>query len=654
MQPNIYYLDFETASEADLRKVGLKNYLAHPSTRITYTACLRDGDKYPLDHVEDIVEDLHRCKPVKIIAHNAPFDKAVFEHFIQWRAESKNVKDPHPLNLKWVCTSIMARQHRGPGDLKKAAKFFKGAAKDDDGSALMKKVCQLQAEEPSKKTGTVLKTPYTWVKTPEGYWQKAGETIDELMQTYCDQDVLACRDLYRKLVELWENLGDAEFRKCEETAVEQTLAANARGMRMDTEVLAKMVDASKVLEAAADDHAMAKFGATSRQATAIKRFCNAEGLEIAGTGAPDVARAEVSDPDHPLITDLKELNRLNKSSLRKLPKLADTIHKGRLHDTLVFAGAATTGRWSGRGFQPQNLPRPVQSLDDCRKFLKDLSGAAVVADKKGPDKLAGAIRTLILPEKGEDLHSVDLSQIELRLSVWHSKHEAYNKLLKEGGDVYLHFAQELYKNPALTKDSEERAICKIAVLSLQYGSGARQFRDYLLTSNGTRITEKQAEDIVAGFRKINPGLKELWHKHDKDMLMASVQGRPIRVPLRSGRILDYGKVKKREIRYPGGKTDNTYAYWNGISYKKLWGGTIYQNIVQAEARDIFLIKLAGMAKYPEYKLITTVHDEAVFSVPKSDTKLKERWDASGEEQIAKKWPGLHLSSDHSVLPCYYK
>ena len=647
MQPNMYYLDFETASAADLRKVGLRNYLAHPSTRITYTSCLKDGEEYPEHNLNAVLRDLRHNKFITIVAHNASFDKAVFEHFFGHKVELLD-------RICWRCTAVQARRHRGPGDLKRSAKFFNAAAKDTDGSAIMRKACLLQKEEPKRKTGTMLKVPYTWVKTKEGYWQKAGETVDELMQSYCDQDVLACRDLYKKLIDKNEDLGDDELVAYELTAIAQTEEANARGMRVDTDVLEKMVAAAAKLEEAADKYAMEHFGVTSRQATAIKRFCNERGLKVAGVGAPDVVRATIRQPNHPLLPKLKELNRLNKNSLRKLGKVKDALHNGRLYDTLVFAGASATGRWSGRGFQPQNLPRPVQSLADCRKFVQNLPGTDIAADPKGPDKLAGAIRTLILPEEGQDLHSVDLSQIELRLSVWHSDHKIYNKLLREDGDVYLEFAKELYNDPTLTSDSDERAICKIAVLSLQYGSGSNQFRDYVLTSKGTRLSEKQADDIVRGFRSINPGLKDLWNEWEKYMLMASVQGRPVRVPLCSGRVLDYGKVKKRELRYPNGKTDSAYAYWNGVSYKKIWGGTLYQNRIQAEARDIFMVKLAGMAKYPEYKLVTTVHDEALFSVPKGDKLLKKRWDESGTDYIARKWKDLYLTSDHSVLPCYYK
>lgn len=636
------YLDFETASAADLRAVGMKNYMAHPSTRITHTAALVDDAELPEDKLPDLLE---HSGSLTIVAHNIAFERAVLERF-------------HPEFAKrvthWACTASLARQLRGPGDLKKAAKFFGGTAKDSDGSALMKKVCVLQEEEPTRKSGTVLKVPFEWVHE-DGYWRRGGEEVDDIMQRYCEQDTLSCRDLYKRLLERTEELGPHDIRTAAIQAEQMTDEANSRGIRIDTVRLKTLVQATEELAALADAYCAEHLGGfKASQVTAIKRYCNEQGLAIDGVGAPDVARIKASGAEHPLIAHLEHRNKLVKSSLRRLPKLKEQLHEGRLHDTLVFSGATATGRWSGRGFQPQNLPRPVEGLDECNNFCTGLQTKRETVSAENADRLTGGIRTLLLPEDGETICSADLSQIELRLSVYHSKHKTYGKLLKEGGDVYLHFAKELYKNPNLTKESEERAICKIAVLSLQYGSGARQFRDYLLTSNGTKITEVEAENIVRKFRELNPGLTERWKKCDTAMIMSSVQGKDHKVKLNSGRVLNYRKVQRRSSRYADGREKMSYAYNNGLYYKNLWGGTIYQNVIQAEARDIFMIKLAGMKKYPEYKLLTTVHDEGVFSIPSGDTQFQRRWEQSGQSTIEKYWPGLHLESDVGKLPCYYK
>ena len=634
------FVDFETASAIDLKKVGLRRYMAHPSTMITHTAILREGEKLPSDDTTILTT----TPDIELVAHNVGFERAIINRFFP-KADVK----------KWTCTASLARQLRAPGDLKKSAKYFNAAAKNDDGAALMKRVCKLQVEEPKKKTGTVLKVPYTWVK--EGpYWRRGGETVDELMQAYCEQDAVSCRALYQAMQSRLGELGDGAIREAGIIGERMTDQANTRGMRIDMAVLDTLIAGAEDLEKTANEHCEKHLGGfKASQVTAIKRFCIEKGLPIAGVGAPDVARIKRTEhKNHALIPHLEMRNKLVKSSLRRLPKLKEQVYEKRLYDTLVYCGAATTGRWAGRGFQPQNLPRPVSSLGDCKNFIAGLQNKNVRPNADNADQLAGAIRTLLLPEEGQLLCSADLSQIELRLSVYHAGSKNYSRLLETGGDVYLDFAKALYENPALTKESDERAICKIAVLSLQYGAGARQFKDYLMTSNDKDITDAEASKVVSKFREFNPGLVDCWKAQDRNMMMHSVQGRELHVKLRSGRTLNYGKVKKRDIRYPDGKVDNAYTYWNGMFYKKLWGGTIYQNIIQAEARDVFLLKLADMEKYKEYTLMTTVHDEVVFSIPKDDTKFETRWNAAGAEAIKKHWPGLALSSDVKTLPCYYK
>src|SRR5690606_27008195 len=51
-----------------------------------------------------------------------------------------------------------------------------------------------------------------------------------------------------------------------------------------------------------------------------------------------------------------------------------TSADGRLRGTLQFNGASRTGRWAGRVFQPQNLPRPVLKQDQIDLGIDALKG----------------------------------------------------------------------------------------------------------------------------------------------------------------------------------------------------------------------------------------------------------------------------------------
>ena len=88
-------------------------------------------------------------------------------------------------------------------------------------------------------------------------------------------------------------------------------------------------------------------------------------LENYGIDMPDLQMATVEKTlamDVPVA--LKELLtvRLQASSTSTAKYkvlLKGTSADGRLRGLLQFNGAARTGRWAGRLFQPQNLPRPT-------------------------------------------------------------------------------------------------------------------------------------------------------------------------------------------------------------------------------------------------------------------------------------------------------
>ena len=56
---------------------------------------------------------------------------------------------------------------------------------------------------------------------------------------------------------------------------------------------------------------------------------------------------------------------MSTSSVSKYNRIMKAVSSdGRLRGSLKFCGAARTKRWSGKLFQPQNLPRPNMKQDD--------------------------------------------------------------------------------------------------------------------------------------------------------------------------------------------------------------------------------------------------------------------------------------------------
>jgi DNA polymerase len=71
---------------------------------------------------------------------------------------------------------------------------------------------------------------------------------------------------------------------------------------------------------------------------------------------------------------LKELLRMrlqaSTTSTSKYKRVVNGATGGRLRGTLQFNGAGRTGRWAGRTFQPQNLPRPSMKADEVEEGIE--------------------------------------------------------------------------------------------------------------------------------------------------------------------------------------------------------------------------------------------------------------------------------------------
>jgi len=110
----------------------------------------------------------------------------------------------------------------------------------------------------------------------------------------------------------------------------------------------------------------------------------------------------------------------SKTSTSKYNTLVKGVSRdGRLRGTLQFDGAARTGRWAGRLFQPQNLPRPTlkqrvidAGIDALKADCEDLLFGNVM------ELTSSAIRGCIVAPAGRKLVVADLSNIEGRMIAW--------------------------------------------------------------------------------------------------------------------------------------------------------------------------------------------------------------------------------------------
>ncbi len=227
--------------------------------------------------------------------------------------------------------------------------------------------------------------------------------------------------------------------------------------------------------------------ATQRDAL-IKHIVESYGVEL-----PDMQRStlerRMADPDLP--SAVKELLAIrlqaSTTSTSKYKSLMKGVSSdGRLRGTLQFCGASRTGRWAGRLFQPQNLPRPSLEQDQIDEGIEALkAGCADLLFDNIMELTSLELRGCIMAPEGKKLVVSDLSNIEgrklARLACEQWKLDAFREYDEgTGPDLYkLAYARAFNISPD-DVDKYQRQIGKVMELGLGFGGGVAAFLTFAL------------------------------------------------------------------------------------------------------------------------------------------------------------------------------
>jgi DNA polymerase len=179
----------------------------------------------------------------------------------------------------------------------------------------------------------------------------------------------------------------------------------------------------------------------------------------------------------------------NKTSTAKYRRLVESISTdGRLRNTLQMYGAARTGRFAGRVFQPHNLPRPTLKSGMIEEGIEAAIGGMLplwLSDQPGLEAFAfasNAIRGVVTAPPGKKLVVSDWANIEGRVAAAIAGEEwkilaflEFDALV--GPDLYLlSYARSFGLDVAdVPEDGPERQMGKVQELSLQYEGGGNAF-----------------------------------------------------------------------------------------------------------------------------------------------------------------------------------
>lgn len=342
------HIDFESYSIIDLKKTGVDVYAAHETTGAWCMSWAiddgpvelwRQGDPPPTA-LFDAIEN--GC--TTIVAHNVSFELAI------WNGPMRRRFDWPELPVSQCeCTQSMAYAMALPGSLEKAAaatgiKFQKDMA----GSRVMMQLCQPRSYRDDG-------TPVWW----------DDEEKFERLYAYCKQDLEVERELHKRLLRLSES---------EREIFQLDYQINRRGVCCDVQAV-KAAIAIVEFEQARLNREMQKVtenGVATCTATAqLTDWIKFQGVELDGVAKADVTSLLArSDLPHRVRLALSLRQEAAKSSTAKLKAMLDRAGSGgRIRGIFQYHGAGT-GRWAGRGIQPQNFPRPKISQDEIETVFE--------------------------------------------------------------------------------------------------------------------------------------------------------------------------------------------------------------------------------------------------------------------------------------------
>lgn len=363
-------------------------------------------DEGPLQ-IEDYVSDasvpsnelwrLLKDDSVRVIMHKSDFDRTVVRHAWGLVIPIDRVHD----------TMVHAMAHSLPGGLDKLCDIFQigeDEAKQKDGKALIQLFCKPRPKNAKVRRATPWTHPAEWVR----------------FLTYAGSDILAMRALLRKLPN-WNYSG----RELELWRLDQKI--NDRGFQADMGLAHGALDAiareQKHLAERTRELTNGEVEKATKRDQMLAHILSEYGVDLPDM-KKDTLERRIDDPELP--DALRQLLRVRlqsttTSTAKYKAMIRSVSDDGRLKAGLQFCGAIRTGRWGGRLFQPQNLPRPEKGWKPARvEFAIDAikNGCADLVLDDVMRALSNILRGMIVAAPGRKLVASDLEQIESRVAAW--------------------------------------------------------------------------------------------------------------------------------------------------------------------------------------------------------------------------------------------
>lgn len=674
------HIDYETRSAVDLRKTGVHVYAEDVTTEVWCAAYAFDGDPklwVPGDPCPyEILE--HAVTGGTFVAHNAAFEIAIARGVLTARHGWPEI----PV-AQWRCTMAQSYAMAMPGALEDAAAAFGlEQRKDMDGRRLI-----LAMAKPRKVIGQLPATSKIDAEPDADGWQrfigadglvlKIQWWVDDARRqkgmAYCQQDVRTERALDERTLRL---------RPAEQALWVLDQKINNRGVVVDEEVCHAanaIVDRARKRNQKEIRDLTDYRVTTTTNVNQIRAWLTEQGVFLENLAADQVKEALARDDISPVTRRVLELRQMGaRMSVAKVNSLlAGTSLDGRARGLLQYH-AASTGRWGGRRFQPQNLKRPDKSMkpltDTAIELLRARDYETFESVFDDPiEAISNLIRGFVCAPEGQQMGAADFANIEGRVLAWLAgeawKLDAFRAYdAGTGPDLYKLAFHKSFGVPLDRIEDEDRQVGKVQELALGYQGGPGAFQamargygvdigaryDEISALAGPLLDESEdafaaygrksgmhkrnwvaAEIVKRGWRAGHPRTVSFWSNLEDAALDAvrqpgavatcgrlrlRVRGSFLWMVLPSGRALCYPYPKIQNKRTPWGSTKEMVTFFGQDTYTRKWGrtstygGKLVENATQAVARDLLAESIVRLEEQG-VEVVLHVHDENVFYLP---------------------------------------
>jgi DNA polymerase len=623
----VLHRDYETRSRVRLNLVGAHRYAADPHTEILCAAYAVDDQPVQLwtpgDAVPSVFVEAARNPAWLVVAHNDQFETVIEQHILAPRYGWPLI----PVE-RHACTLSMCLAYGLPARLSAAADALElSNRKDRAGEKLMH-----QTSKPRR--------PHKDENPDQVYWFDDQDRLDRLY-SYCKQDVDVERELFERLPLLPPT---------EQALWGLSCRINSRGFRVDRSFAEA---AHRVVRSAAPEIDQELAAITGGAVTSINQvakllqWLQAQGLALQKLDRKAIEKQLLATELPAQVQRVLEL-RLGgaQAAARKLNSLL--VRAGdddRVRGAFRYHGAST-GRWAGEGYQPQNLKRPV--VDDLDAAI----AAVATGDYEHVRKLysrplsvvGDCSRSMICAAPGHMLIGADFSSIESRVLAWVAneqwKLDAYRRFdatRDPADEPYRVTAAQIFHTTPNKITDDQRKVGKTCDLAFGYMGGLNAWRKF----EPDRFTDDEVKRFNREWRAAHPKIKAFWYQIDRAAWDAAHErgrvvsrgrvafkciGAFLHLKLPSGRKLAY-PLPHIEIEDERNRTvvfaDNAAGQFRDCRHGNgAYGGLWTENVVSGIARDLLADAMLRI-EAPGYPIVLHVHDEIVAEVPEGFGSTEE-------------------------------